>query len=92
MSTVTHVYKQPSGDGSHLHISRVRTAEGISYSRAEVVRGLDAGESWRTWGGGAFARIRKVAGCPHPDCPVAPYITTDPDHTAQNNLDGLPPF
>ena len=90
MPTVTHVRKEPSQDGSHLHIAGVRTAEGFSHSRADVIRGLDAGELWRTWGGGSFATIRKIGGCPHSDCAVAPYITTDPDHTVHNDLANLP--
>jgi hypothetical protein len=52
--------------------------------------GIDAGEDWKTYGGGRSAQIRKISYCPAPGCYLTPYITTSPDHTTENNLDNLP--
>ena len=54
-----------------------------------MVSGIDRGESWQTYGGGTYARIKKIPSCPRGD--AAPYITTAPDHSVANNLDNLPP-
>ena len=91
MPTVTGTRKELSSDGSHRHIAGVCTTDRLYYTRAQVVAGLDRGELWETFGGGARARIRKIQFCPHGSCLLSPYITTAPDHTAANNLDNLPP-
>jgi len=91
MQTVNRVRKERSADGTHQHIAGVCTTEDGYYTRDLVVIGIDAGENWSTYGGGQYARIRKIANCQYPACRLSPYITTAPDHTTENNLDDLPP-
>jgi hypothetical protein len=87
---VTRSRKELSSDGTHHHIAGVCTADGAYYTRAQVIAGIDRGESWVTSAGGSTARIKKIAYCPHSGCYMSPYITTAPDHTTANNLDNLP--
>jgi hypothetical protein len=91
MPVVTRVKKEPAADRAHMHIVGVCTADGGYYTRAQVVAGLDRGESWTTYGGGMSARIKKILYCPRAGCYVSPYITTAPDYSTANNLDNLPP-
>jgi hypothetical protein len=93
MPVVTKVHKEASPDGTHQHIAQVCTEIGLHYTRAEVVAGLDRGETWKTWAAGATspAEIRRLKFCPESGCVTSPYITTAPDHTTANNLDNLPP-
>lgn len=86
---VTHVREEWSADRSHQHIGSVCLANGTAVLRGDVVASMARGDDWWTQGGGTFARIKPEAHCPK--CPVAPYITTAPDHTTLNNLDNLPP-
>lgn len=93
MPIVVAVRKQGSTNGTHTHISSVKTQSGGTFTRAEVVAGINAGQTWRTEGSdGSSATIRKLTGCPYPGCNVTPYITTAPDHTTKNNLDNLPTY
>ena len=87
----THVRMAPSrSGGKHEHIQGVCTDSGTYYRRNQVVDSLDAGDSWKTLADGLSARIRKLSGCRHPGCRMTPYITTDADDRAPNNLDNLP--
>ena len=88
---VTHTRKEASADGTHEHVAGVCTTVGTYFTRAEVVSGIDRGETWLTSGGGSTARIKKISYCPRTGCYLSPYITTAPDHTTANNLDNLPP-
>ncbi len=87
---VTRVRKEPSSDRTHEHIAGVCTQEGTYSTRAAVVAGIDAGQDWKTWGGGRYAVIHKIRYCRAAGCYLSPYITTHPDHTTANNLDNLP--
>jgi hypothetical protein len=89
MPTVTRSRKERSVDGTHYHIAGVCSELGYS-TRQQVVVGLHRGESWRTYGGGQYATIKKLSYCPASGCYFGPYITTRPDHTQANNLDNLP--
>jgi len=92
MPTVTGVRKERAPDGAHEHIASVCTNDGLTYTRAEVVAGLDALQTWETLGvDGSRATIKKITSCSVTACPTTPYITTAPDHTPANNLDNLPP-
>jgi len=91
MPVVTKVRKERSSDGSHEHIAGVCTTDAGNFTRAQVVAGVDAGQNWRTYGGGQYATIHKVQYCKAAGCYLTPYITTAPDHTTANNLDNLPP-
>jgi Protein of unknown function (DUF3892) len=91
MPTVTHTRKEQASDAQHTHIAGVCTTANVFYTRAEVVAGLDAGQSWETEAAGNRARIRKITYCPAAGCYTSPYITTDADDTAANNLNNLPP-
>ena len=41
-------------------------------------------------GDGEHANIREITYCKRPGYMATPYITTDADATAKNNLDNLP--
>ena len=93
MPTVTHVRMERSSDGRHEHIGHVTTAGNKTYSRADVAAGLDRGETWVTRAAsGNSAKIEKIHYCPAPACVVAPYIRTNRDRSADDNLDNLPRF
>ena len=91
MPVVTKVRKEMSSDGTHQHIAGVCAQSGVYSTRAAVIAGIDSGQDWQTFGGGQYARIRKLRYCPASACLLSPYITTAPDHTTANNLDNLPP-
>jgi len=87
---VNGVHKEQASSGTHQHIAEVCVGS-THYTRAQVVSGLDSGESWKTQGrDGTQARIKKITYCPAVGCMLTPYITTEPDHTKTNNLDNLP--
>jgi hypothetical protein len=89
--TVTKVRMEPSDQGGkHEHIEGVCRDDGIHYTRKEVVDSLDDGNSWKTSAGGSSATIKKMSYCNHAGCMATPYITTDADATAKDNLDNLP--
>ena len=93
MTIVVSVHKVSANDGTHEHIAEVRSKAGTAYSVVDVVRGLGAGESWKTEGpDSAMAMIKKVAYCPASGCCLSPYITTAPNHTNNNDLDNLPTY
>lgn len=89
MPTVTRVRKEATNDG-HRHIEGVCTTDGVHYTRAQVVDGINRGEDWHTYFGGQRAQIRPIRFCPRPACIAAPYITTRPDNSLDNNLENLP--
>lgn len=92
MLIVTRTRKEMAPDGRHQHIKAVCLQDGSSYTRAQVVASLKAGQQWSTCGyDGSRAAIKLVAYCPVGACMETPYITTAPDHTTINNLDNLPP-
>jgi Protein of unknown function (DUF3892) len=91
MPVVTGTRKETSADRTHRHIVGVCLADGSYHSRAEVLTGLDRGESWTTRMGASTGRITKIAFCPRTGCYLNPYITTAPDPTTPNHLDNLPP-
>lgn len=88
--TVTKVRKEWSANRDHRHIEGVITNAGVHYTRAEVVRSLQAGSSWETSCDGYRAAIRSVNHCPKSGCAASPYITTNPDSTTKDNLENLP--
>jgi hypothetical protein len=88
--TVTKVRKELSSDGTHRHIEGVITSSGMHYTRKEVVDSIEAGNSWKTSGGGAGATIVKMQYCPTGSCLAKPYIKTTPDATTEDNLENLP--
>jgi hypothetical protein len=89
--TVTHVRKEWSDQGrSHEHIEGVCTTSGDHYTRKEVVDSIDEGNTWRTVADDDYATIRKMTYCPSAACLATPYIKTDADATAKNNLENLP--
>jgi len=61
MPIVTKVRKERSSDGTHEHIAGVCLQDGTYRARVAVVAGLDAGQDWRTFGGGTYAVIHKVS-------------------------------
>jgi Protein of unknown function (DUF3892) len=90
--TVTKVRMESSDQGGrHEHIEGVCTTANLHYTRKEVVDSLDAGDSWKTSADGSSATIKKMTYCKHAGCMATPYITTDADATAKDNLDNLPP-
>lgn len=93
MPNVTHVRKEASSDGKHDHIALVKTTANLTYTRAQVVAGLDRGEDWRTKApSGHSAKIEKITYCPASGCYLSPYIRTNRDQYADDNLENLPRF
>jgi Protein of unknown function (DUF3892) len=88
---VIGVRKALSDDATHRHISDVCTAGPIHYTRQEVIDSIREGDSWKTLGDGHSAEIRIVDGCPHDGCTLSPYIATNPDSTAMDDLENLAP-
>jgi Protein of unknown function (DUF3892) len=87
---VTEVRMESSDQGEkHEHIEGVCTTAGNHYTRKEVVDSLNDGKDWQTYADGAYAKIRKITYCKHSGRMATPYITTDADATAKNNLDNL---
>ena len=89
MPTVTRVRRVRAPAGGHDHLAGVCTAQGVYFSRYDVLAGIDAGEEWWTERDGARARIRATPNCPFPGCTTR-YLTTDPGGSPENSLDGLP--
>lgn len=84
----TGVRKELSADKTHEHIAGVCT--GTSYrTRKEVVDSINAGNSWYTDADGLKAKIEPIAYCPKSDCFAKPYIRTNPNSTAKDNLENL---
>jgi hypothetical protein len=88
--TVTKVSKETSADGTHRHIATVVTDTGVRYTRQQVVDSINAGNTWKSSGGGYTATIKAKGYCPKANCYAKPYIETDPDSTKQDNLENLP--
>lgn len=89
--TVTKVRKESSTQGGrHEHIDAVCTTASLQYSRAEVADSIRDGHSWRTFADGRFAEIRPVSNCRWTGCAATPYLATDADEKAKNNLENLP--
>lgn len=88
--TVTKVRKELSRDGSHRHLEGVITAANIHYTRKQVADSIDAGNVWKTSGGGYSATIRKVSYCHRGACLATPYLATNPDSSKLDNLENLP--
>ena len=87
----THVRMEPTkSGGNHEHISGVCTKDGTFHTRKELIDSLDAGTVWKTEAKGQSAAIRKIAKCKHAGCTLTPYVTTDADDKAPDNLDNLP--
>ena len=88
---VTNVRKEWSNQGTrHEHIEGVCTSGGAHYTRRQVVDSIRAGNQWVTSAGGREATIREVSYCPVGSCMAAPYITTRPDSSKDDNLENLP--
>ncbi|MFZ5480479.1 MAG: hypothetical protein ACOZNI_27200 [Myxococcota bacterium] len=77
--------------GEHEHVVGVRTVGGYHSSNAEVVRSIEAGDSWLTCVlREPRARIRPLPRCPRAGCTLTPYLTTSPGDTERNRLESLP--
>lgn len=92
---VTKVRKEDAtgSDGkTHEHIVGVITSSGDFHENQKVVDSIDAGNEWYTQvSGEPDAKIKKLARCSRASgCSHKPYLTTDPDHTKNNNLENLP--
>jgi hypothetical protein len=88
---VTKVRMEKSSEGSeHWHIEGVCTNAELHYTRQEVVDSLDDSDTWETEADGDRATIRKMGFCPQAGCLATPYITTNADDSAANNLVNLP--
>lgn len=87
---VQKVRRNPSFDGRHKHIIGV-ISSGAFYSNAEVRDSIQRGNAWFTEVIGVTnARITPASYCPQAACMYAPYLTTEADSTARNNLENLP--
>jgi hypothetical protein len=84
--------ERPYG-AAHEHITHVdiSNTSGYALPRSTVLADLrkPSGDRYYTLGGGARAEVI-AARCPH--CTFRDYITTEPDHTTENNLLQLPRF
>lgn len=87
---VNRVRKETSTDGTHRHVAGVCTTGGAYYTRREVVASIEAGNVWKTDSNGYSARIMPISYCLHPSCYATPYIKTNPNSTAEDNLENLP--
>jgi hypothetical protein len=56
-----------------------------------VIESIRAGDRWRTLADGHSAEIHIVGACPREGCTLGPYIATNPDSTAMDNLENLGP-
>lgn len=82
--------RNQSKDGTHNHIIGVLT-EGVFYSNAEVGDSIARGDRWLTHAPGwPSATIKPLSYCPRYACMLTPFLTTEADSTAQNNLENLP--
>jgi hypothetical protein len=90
---VTKVRKETvTKDGaSHRHLIGVQTGDGSYYTNQQVVDSIAATNDWYTdVFGQPKARIKKLEYCPDRSCMHKPYITTEADKTANNNLENMP--
>jgi hypothetical protein len=88
--TVTKVGREASADGSHKHIASVVTDTNVRYTRQQVVDSINAGNTWKSSGGGLTATIKAKSYCPKVNCYAKPYIETNPDSSKLDNLENLP--
>ena len=87
---VTRVRKHQTN--GHNHIIGVITRDNVFYENGAVVSSINRGDSWYTEVPGApNARIKPLQYCPAAACYHSPYLTTDADPSAKNNLENLPP-
>jgi len=86
---VTAVRKEWSADGTHKHIAGVWVSDQL-YSRAQVVNSINSGNTWKTSHGTYSATIHPVQYCRRAACRATPYIETNPNSTAADNLENLP--
>ena len=81
---------QPTGE-RYPHITHVKLSHDGVETKADVIRYLNLGWEYYTDPPGGSPQARVVAvSCP--SCTYGDYITTEPDHTDDNNLLDLPRF
>lgn len=85
---MTRVRRVRAPAGGHDHLAGVCTAEGVYFSRYDILAAIEAGEEWWTERHGMRSRIRAIATCPFPGC-ATPYLTTA-GHKLGNTLEQLP--
>jgi len=91
LRTVTRVRRERSLSGSHEHIEGVWTTEDEYFSRGQIIRSLDAGETWYAHEGRFLATIGLVTYCPWPGCSLKPYVSAlDRGRRRDNALEMLP--
>jgi Protein of unknown function (DUF3892) len=88
---VIGVRKTLSDARTHRHISEVCTAGPIRYTRQEVIDSIREGDTWRTLADGHTAEIHIADAYPYVGCALSPYIATNPDGAAMDNLENLGP-
>jgi hypothetical protein len=86
---VIGVRKALSADATHRHISELCTAGPIHYTLQEVIDSIRDGDTWRTLDDGYRADVRIVDSCLEDGCGLSPYIATDRDGTANDDLENL---
>ena len=91
MPVVTGIRMVQAPDGRHEHIGGVCTAEGVYFSRDDVVSGIELGEEWWVGTDDPRARIRITWRCPSPGCRTEPYIEASPEATPTYELEKLAP-
>ena len=76
----------------HRHIIGVITNDGVEWTNEEVVTSIEVHQNdWCTSvPGQPMAKIRPFDSCPTTGCPHRPYLMTEADSTAENNLENLP--
>lgn len=86
---VIKVRKKICGKRDSRHIVGVVTDDNQFHPNARVVQSIKAQNKWMTWVHGVPpATVKELDRCPH--CTHGPYLTTDADRTAKNNLENLP--
>ncbi len=80
-----------AADGRHEHVGGVCTAEGVYFSRDDVVSGIQLGEEWWTGNGGPRTRLSVAAACPSDGCRTSPYLEVALDGVAGYDLEDLAP-
>lgn len=88
---VTHVRRMNGGrlGATHDHIVGVWTSAGEFYENDRVIRSIAVGHTWQTAIAGApYAEIHPVSQCAV--CGLSPYLRTNGDRWAANNLENLP--
>ena len=87
---IVAVRTESSADGSHQHISEVKTSGGNEWSRDSVVKDIRNGSySYYTEVDGSKAEVIVVE-CPN--CTFGDYLKTTADGTTADNLLSLPKF